>query len=130
MPMNTLTVRAFDFVRQDKPADGHIVLLDRVWPRGLRKDELGVDEWARHLAPSSALRKWLHQDTGRWHEFIEHYRDELRPHAHEVERLARVALNCPLVLLYGEKDRRHNSARGFQHILETNGVVQANGTQP
>src|SRR5689334_12129385 len=61
-----------------EPADGYRVLVDRLWPRGRSRDELRLDEWARAVAPSTALRKWFGHDPSRWHEFRSRYVEELR----------------------------------------------------
>ena len=55
----------------EKPSqgDGYRVLVDRLWPRGVKKEDAGIDEWAKELAPTTALRKWFNHDPERWHEF-------------------------------------------------------------
>ena len=58
---------------------GHRVLVDRLWPRGIRKDDLPVDAWARDLAPSTPLRKWFAHDPARWTEFARRYRNVESP---------------------------------------------------
>lgn len=116
--MTIETRRAFDFVRQEKPADAHVVLVDRVWPRGLRKDELGLDEWARHLAPSTELRQWFNHDPDKWPEFLYHYQNELQHQDREIDRLARLAARQRVILLYGARDREHNQAQALKGLLE------------
>lgn len=118
--------RAFDFVRQEKPPQAHTVLLDRVWPRGLRKEELGVDEWARHLAPSSTLRQWFNCSPERWQEFLCCYREELESaREDELTRMAALSRDAHLILLYGDRDREYNQAVAFRQILEQVSVRSA-----
>ncbi len=102
------------------PEDGRRVLVDRVWPRGMRKDEAGLDEWLKDLAPSTALRKWFGHDPARWEEFQARYRAELGdPEPRELlERLARDAEAGTVTLLYGAKDERRNQAVVIRQLVE------------
>lgn len=110
--------RAFDFVHEEKPANTHVVLLDRVWPRGLRKEELGLDEWARHLAPSAELRKWFDHDPEKWDEFCRRYRTELTAEKDEVHRMMELARDTHLVLLFGAREREYNQAVALKSFIE------------
>ena len=92
--------------------DGYRVLVDRVWPRGRRKEDLALDEWAKDLAPSTALRKWFGHEPARWDAFRARYREELaQPEARErLHALVRAAGHRPLTLVYSAKDEQHNQA--------------------
>lgn len=92
--------------------DGHRVLVDRLWPRGLRKDEAEIDAWPKDLAPSDALRKWFGHDPERFAEFRERYRRELeQPEARELlDELARRAARGTVTLVYAAHDEEHNNA--------------------
>jgi uncharacterized protein YeaO (DUF488 family) len=92
--------------------DGYRVLVDRLWPRGVTKDALAIDLWAKDVAPSGELRRWFGHDPARWRGFLERYRDELRaPAARErLDDLARRAEKSPVTLVYGARDERHNDA--------------------
>jgi len=94
------------------PSDGFRVLVDRLWPRGLRREAAGVDLWARELAPSDALRRWFGHDPARWEEFRRRYRDELaRQEARPlVDELVERARRGTVTLLFGARDERHNNA--------------------
>jgi uncharacterized protein YeaO (DUF488 family) len=108
--------RAYDAERHE----GFRVLVDRVWPRGVSKDELGLDAWARELAPTTALRTWFGHDPERWGEFRRRYTSELRA-AEQKERLRQLlaaAGRKPLVLVYGAKDEEHNQAVVLREVLE------------
>jgi uncharacterized protein YeaO (DUF488 family) len=92
--------------------DGRRILVDRVWPRGVSKDELQLDAWHRELAPSTELRKWFGHDPERWTEFRKRYtaelrRAELRETLHELTSLAK---RGKVTLVYGARDEEHNQA--------------------
>jgi uncharacterized protein YeaO (DUF488 family) len=99
--------------------DGHRVLVDRLWPRGLSKARAHLDEWRRDLAPSTELRRWFGHDPNRWTEFERRYRQELAiPERQEaLEALAHLAAAGPLTLLYAARDTEHNEARVLAALL-------------
>jgi uncharacterized protein YeaO (DUF488 family) len=90
--------------------DGTRVLVDRLWPRGLRKADAALTLWLKEIAPSPELRKWFGHDSARWAEFGRRYRTELRGNADAVARLANVSKHGPLTLLYAAHDTAHNHA--------------------
>lgn len=98
---------------------GKRVLVDRVWPRGLKKEDLRLDLWAKDLAPSTALRKWFGHDPARWPEFRRRYRAELRApdKRAELEQLRAMARRGPVILLYGAADQEHNQAVVLAELL-------------
>lgn len=93
-------------------ADGSRVLVDRIWPRGLRKDAAALDEWCKDVAPSTDLRKWYGHDPARFEEFGRRYRLELREdtRAQALRHLREVARHGPLTLLTATKDREISAA--------------------
>ena len=93
-------------------SDGYRVLVDRVWPRGRSKETLGLDQWARDLAPSSELRKWFDHDVQRWEEFQLRYRDELKDKEkqEQMRQLLAEADGRTITLVYGARDTEHNQA--------------------
>ena len=99
---------------------GKRVLVDRVWPRGIRKENLHLDLWMRDVAPSTALRKWFGHNPQRWDEFQRRYRAELRQPAQraQLDELVAMALNSPVTLLYGARDEEHNQALALSRVLE------------
>jgi uncharacterized protein YeaO (DUF488 family) len=97
--------------------DGFRVLVDRLWPRGVRKDAGLMDAWARDLAPSNELRKWFGHEPGRWTEFRARYRAELKEHEDELIALKARAAKKPLTLLYAARDPEHNHARVLQEVI-------------
>lgn len=99
----------------DKAArgDGFRVLVDRLWPRGIKKQDLWLDTWAKELAPSTELRKWFAHDVDKWTAFRARYRSELtRSHASQSirELLDSAKPAKTITLLYGAKDTEHNEA--------------------
>lgn len=91
-------------------AGGARLLVDRVWPRGIRKAELKPDAWIREVAPSSDLRKWFGHDPARWDGFRDRYRQELRDNPDAVGRCLEWCRKGPVTLLYGARDEEHNQA--------------------
>lgn len=98
-------------------ADGYRVLVDRLWPRGLRKDEARLDEWNKVLPPSHALRTDFHSGGLDFHAFATRYRAELLAHTDELERLRELAQERTVTLLYGAKDAERNHARVLMEVL-------------
>jgi uncharacterized protein YeaO (DUF488 family) len=94
------------------PTHGYRVLVDRLCPRGVRKEDLALDAWAKELAPSEALRRWFGHDAERWSEFVRRYRVELVAPAAEalLDDLARRASMGPVTLVHAAEDPAHNHA--------------------
>lgn len=97
--------------------DGHRVLVDRMWPRGISKERASWQEWDKTIAPSSELRKWFSHDPNKWEAFKKRYRDELIQQKQECLRLLSLAKTDKLTLLYGAKDEHHNQAIVLQEYL-------------
>lgn len=95
-----------------RPADGHRVLVDRLWPRGLSKERAHLDEWAKDIAPSDALRRWFGHDPRRWEKFRERYLGELGTARAEelLQGLAARARAGTITLVYAAHDELHNDA--------------------
>lgn len=104
----------------EQPGIGKRILVDRVWPRGLKKEALHLDAWLRELGPSNELRKWFGHDPARWEEFQRRYRAELeQPDQQDRLRdLAKIAREGPVTLLYGARDEEHNQAVVLRNVLE------------
>jgi uncharacterized protein YeaO (DUF488 family) len=90
--------------------DGARILVDRVWPRGIRKDDARLTLWLKEIAPSSELRKWFGHDPERWPEFRRRYRAELEANDEAVQRLRSQIREGPVTLLFGAHDEAHNQA--------------------
>jgi uncharacterized protein YeaO (DUF488 family) len=101
--------------------DGCRILVDRLWPRGVRKDQLGIEKWMRDLGPSSELRRSFGHDPARWKEFRKRYLAELkRPEAASlIAELVELARDGPLTLIYSAKDTEHNQAVVLKEFLDS-----------
>ncbi|QEO17042.1 DUF488 domain-containing protein [Acetobacter vaccinii] len=99
--------RVYDAV---SPEDGTRVLVDRLWPRGVRKTDLVMDLWLKEAAPSPDLRHWFGHDPARWTEFGQRYRQELVQDSAAVQTLCDLARKGPLTLLYAAHDTAHTHA--------------------
>lgn len=100
------------------PADGARILVERLWPRGVKKTDLVLAAWARDVAPSMGLRQWFSHDPAKWAEFQRRYTAELRSHADELAPLLAAARHGTLTLIYSSHDTEHNNAVVLQHYLE------------
>jgi uncharacterized protein YeaO (DUF488 family) len=106
--------RAYDPPQRE---DGHRVLIDRIWPRGVTKEDARLDEWARELAPSSELRRWFGHDPAKFDKFRRRYRDELAGHEEKLRELRRRARQGTLTLVYSARDIEHNDAVVLAELL-------------
>ncbi len=100
-------------------ADGYRVLIDRLWPRGLKKDAVPLDLWAKELAPSAALRKWFGHDPARWDGFRHRYASELDALTEYWRPLAERSTRHAVTLLYGARDEEHNNAVALKAYLDS-----------
>jgi uncharacterized protein YeaO (DUF488 family) len=91
-------------------ADGRRVLVDRLWPRGVRKEAAALTLWLKDIAPSPELRQWFGHDPARWAEFARRYRAELAANPAALARLGELARSGRLTLLYGARDAAHSHA--------------------
>jgi uncharacterized protein YeaO (DUF488 family) len=94
-----------------EPTDGKRILVDRLWPRGLKKQEANIDEWIREIAPSDGLRKWFGHDSTKWNEFRLRYMEELRDFGKRslLEKLVQECSKGKVTLLYAAKDEQNNN---------------------
>ncbi|HVX82376.1 MAG: DUF488 domain-containing protein [Devosia sp.] len=97
--------------------DGQRVLVDRLWPRGLRKADAHVSVWLKEVAPSTELRQWFGHDPARWAEFKSRYAAELA-HNPALEKLRDLWAQGDVTLLYSAHDEAHNQARALADFLE------------
>ncbi|AQS40904.1 MAG: Hypothetical protein BHV28_01800 [Candidatus Tokpelaia hoelldobleri] len=101
--------------------DGFRVLVDRVWPRGMSREDAHIDLWLKDIAPSTGLRKWFAHDVAKWPEFQKRYRQELKLQEEALRGLHARAGKRPLTLLYGARDEKHNQAVVLKRVLEVLG---------
>jgi len=98
--------------------DGFRLLVDRLWPRGLTKEQARVDLWLREIGPSNELRQWFSHDPAKWDEFRRRYAEELVDRPELVEQVRQQARQGPVTLVYGAKDEAHNQAVALKQFLE------------
>jgi uncharacterized protein YeaO (DUF488 family) len=96
---------------------GRAFLVERLWPRGVRKDAIELDRWLRDVAPSHELRKWFSHDPALWEEFRRRYFAELDAHAESWQPLVQAAASGDVTLLYSSHDREHNNAVALRDYL-------------
>jgi uncharacterized protein YeaO (DUF488 family) len=106
------------------PDDGTRILVDRLWPRGLRKDEAAIDEWAKELSPGAELRRWFDHDPERWEEFQRRYRMELNARSAELGGLRELAREGTITLLFAAHDPVHNNAVVLREVLLSEGQLE------
>ena len=95
----------------------YVVLIDRLWPRGIKKESIRIDMWAKELAPSDNLRKWFNHDPEKWIDFRELYKKELCD-SKKIEIIESIRMHKNITLLYASKETVYNNAEAFREILE------------
>src|SRR5690242_20665884 len=108
--------RAYEKPTRD---DGFRVLVERLWPRGVSKEEAALDLWLKDVAPSTELRKWFGHDPARWKEFQQRYRAELKDKKDALKLLRAKSREGTVTLVYGARDEEHNGALVLKKILES-----------
>jgi uncharacterized protein YeaO (DUF488 family) len=112
-------IRIKRIYEQAAEEDGFRILVDRLWPRGLSKENAKVDLWLKEVAPSGELRKWFSHDPAKWAEFKEKYGEELaakQPLLREIRQME--TEKGAVTLLYSARDVEHNNAVALQAVLE------------
>jgi uncharacterized protein YeaO (DUF488 family) len=97
--------------------DGTRILIDRLWPRGVKKADAALDQWAKNLAPSTELRKWFGHDPVRWHEFCARYTDEIKQQPDQIKHLRTLAQQGVITLVFSARDEVHNDAVVLRNFL-------------
>ncbi|MEO8285299.1 MAG: DUF488 domain-containing protein [Chloroflexota bacterium] len=100
------------------PGDGARILVERLWPRGMRKEDLTLDSWIKDVAPSGDLRHWFSHDPARWEEFRKRYFAELDAHTEAWQPLVEAARKGNVTLLYSARDTEHNNAVALKEYLQ------------
>ncbi len=97
--------------------DGTRILVDRLWPRGVSRDDAALDRWLKEIAPSTELRRWFAHDPARWPEFHRRYTEELRQHVALLDEIRTMARQGTVTLVYGARDETHNDAVVLRDVL-------------
>lgn len=100
------------------PDDGVRVLVDRLWPRGIKKENAKIDAWEKSLAPTTELRKWFGHDVEKWDEFRERYAKELVDNPSFADFAEKISKEAVVTLLFGAKDTIHNNAVVLKDVIE------------
>ena len=105
----------------EKPAseDGKRILVERLWPRGLKKEEAKIDEWIKDVAPSTELRKWYSHDPAKWTDFKKRYWKELDAKKDVVSSLAKESHKSKVTFVFGSKEEKLNNANALKEYIET-----------
>src|SRR5215471_671045 len=98
-------------------ADGTRILVDRLWPRGVKKADAAIDVWMKDIAPSSELRRWFGHQAEHWPEFQRRYAAELRQRQDLLEELHGLARKGPITLVFAARDEAHNDAVVLREML-------------
>jgi uncharacterized protein YeaO (DUF488 family) len=98
--------------------DGARFLVERLWPRGIKKENLQIEDWLKEVAPSSELRQWFHHDPAKWSQFRQRYFRELERHADAWQPLLARARRDRVTLVYSAHDTEHNNAVALKEFLD------------
>ncbi|MDY0038787.1 MAG: DUF488 domain-containing protein [Desulforhabdus sp.] len=117
--MAGISIKTKRIYEKPEKEDGFRILVDRLWPRGLKKDDAAVDLWFRDIAPSNELRKWFAHDTSKWNEFREKYKEELEDKPALLKTFNRLVHNQKnITLLFSAKDEIHNNAVVLKDFIQ------------
>ncbi|MCP0913677.1 MULTISPECIES: DUF488 domain-containing protein [Legionella] len=117
MKKNHKNIQLYRVYEPPAAKHGLWLLVDRLWPRGLKKNELSFDDWIKDIAPSPKLRKWFNHDPAKWEEFAKHYIDELKKKPELLESILKQAGNSEISLFYAAKDTQYNHAQVLKAVL-------------
>jgi|ERR1700761_129723 len=101
------------------PSDGYRILIDRLWPRGIRKEDAHIDLWLKEIAPDNELRKWFDHDPAKWKTFQEKYRAAIHKNPALAQLKEVIHQHKTITLLYSAKDIEHNNALVLKNYLTT-----------
>jgi len=100
------------------PGDGQRILVDRLWPRGMKKEEAHIDEWLKEISPSNELRKWYSHDPAKWPEFKRRYRAEISRETDLLKRIKNEGKKGTVTLLFSSRELELNNATALKEIVE------------
>lgn len=98
--------------------EGKRFLVDRIWPRGIKKEQLDLDGWLKEVAPTNQLRRWFGHDPEKWEAFQQRYHKELDAHPEAWQPLLEEARQGDVILIYGARDTEHNQAVALKAYLD------------
>lgn len=115
----TMTIRLKRVYEKPEPQDGTRFLVERLWPRGIRKADLPMEGWLKDAGPSGELRKWFSHDPDKWDQFRQRYFEELETRPEAWMPILKAAESGVVTLLYSSHDEVHNNAAALQSFLES-----------
>jgi uncharacterized protein YeaO (DUF488 family) len=115
-----MTIKIKRAYESKEKSDGFRILVDRLWPRGIKKEDLHADVWLKEIAPSQALRKWFSHDAEKWEEFKTKYTAEIKQSEALEELSAIIKKHKVITLLYSAKDEQRNQAVVLKKYLNKN----------
>lgn len=110
-------IKLFRVYDHEPRPSGKVFLIERLWPRGVRRVDVDIDGWLKDVAPSTELRQWFSHDPDKWQEFRHRYVAELDAHPQAWQPLVDAALAGDVILLYSSRDREHNNAVALRDYL-------------
>ncbi|HVV68445.1 MAG TPA: DUF488 domain-containing protein [Gammaproteobacteria bacterium] len=113
-----MTLKIKRIYEKFQESDGFRILIDRLWPRGIKKENAHIDLWLKEIAPSDALRKWFNHDPQKWPEFQKRYAKELKSKGEVIAIIYQEEQKHTVTLLYGSKETEHNNAIALKKFLE------------
>lgn len=109
--------------------DGKRFLVERLWPRGMRKSALQLEAWLKEVAPSTELRQWFSHDPAKWNEFQKRYRSELKQHPQVYGLILSAAQGGTVTLVYGSRESKYNCATVLRDFLKKKLAGKQNSTR-
>jgi uncharacterized protein YeaO (DUF488 family) len=100
-------------------SDGTRILIDRLWPRGVKKETAKIDLWLKEIAPSHELRKWFNHDHEKWKEFKKRYYQELEANPESLQQLTLLMEEGPVTFVFSSREETYNNAKALQEYLES-----------
>ncbi len=108
--------------------DGKRILVERLWPRGLKKEDAKIDEWPKDVAPSTQLRKWYNHDPTKWTEFKKRYWKELEDKKETLSKLTKEAKQSKVTFVFSSKEEKLNNANALKEYIEAKSKMQPKAT--
>lgn len=112
-----MTIKVKRIYEGPKKSDGFRILVDRLWPRGMKKDQAAIDLWLKDIAPSDSLRKWFSHDPKKWPEFQKRYAKELTDKQELIDTIKKEAKRKTVTLLFGTKEIEYNNAVALRNFI-------------
>ena len=118
MNRKTMKVNIKRIYEEVEKSDGYRILVDRLWPRGIKKEKVQIDSWMKEVAPSTALRKWFAHDPDKWPDFVSKYKKELHGSMAFRELMTLVKKHKTVTLIFSSTNEAHNQAVALKKFVE------------